>query len=65
VTLEMPDGGIERYRIVHPTEAPLDRVRVSSESPMSKAVLGCRVGEKVEVAAPAGYFDVVVIGIER
>lgn len=65
VTLEMPDGAIESYVIVHPTEAPLDRLRISSESPMSKAVLGRRVGEKVEVAAPMGRFQVGVLGVER
>jgi len=65
VTLGMPDGAIERYVIVHPAEAPLDRLRISSDSPMSKAVLGHRIGEKVEVAAPVGRFQVEVLGVER
>jgi transcription elongation factor GreA len=61
----MPDGTIVRFVIVHPTEAPVDRMRISSESPMSRAVLGCRVGEKVEVSAPAGRYEVEVLGVER
>lgn len=65
VTLEMPDGVIERYVIVHPAEAPVDRSRISSESPMSKAVLSRRVGEKVEVAAPSGRFEVQILRVER
>lgn len=65
VTLEMPDGVIESYVIVHPAEAPVDRRRISSESPMSKAVLGRGVGEKVEVAAPSGPFEVEIVSVQR
>lgn len=65
VTLGMPDGEIERYVIVHPSEAPVDRSRISCDSPMSKAILGRRVGEKVEVAAPVGSFEVGIIAVER
>lgn len=65
VTIEMPEGVIERYVIVHPVEAPVDRRRISSESPMSKALLGRSVGERVEVAAPAGPFEVEIVRVER
>lgn len=65
VTLEMPEGVIERYVIVHPLEAPVDRHRISSESPMSSALLGRKVGERVEVDAPAGRFEVEIVKVER
>lgn len=65
VTLELPEGVIERYVIVHPVESPVDPRRISSESPMSKALLGHRVGERVEVAAPAGPFEVEIVRVER
>jgi transcription elongation factor GreA len=65
VTIEMPDGGLERYVIVHPAEAPIDSHRISSESPMSEAILGRRPGERVEVAAPFGTFEVTIRNVVR
>lgn len=56
VTIRFDDGTTDRYLIVHPVEATLDEVRISSESPLARAVLGRRVGEEVEVDAPAGAY---------
>jgi transcription elongation factor GreA len=54
VTVRDGQGVVERFLIVHPIEAPLDDVRISVRSPLAQALLGHRVGEEVEVAAPSG-----------
>jgi transcription elongation factor GreA len=56
-TVTVVDEGSEReaqYTIVGPTEADRSRGRISAESPVAQALLGARVGEVVEVAAPSG-----------
>lgn len=42
------------YRVVGPTEADVFEGKVSYESPLGKALLGKRVGDRVEVEAPVG-----------
>lgn len=59
------DGLTERYMIVHPVEAPLDELRISAESPLSRAVLGRRVGESVDVRAPTGPYRAVILSADR
>jgi transcription elongation factor GreA len=55
----------ETYRIVGPTEADPSAGRVSFESAIGKALLGRRVGDEVEVRAPAGgRYTVRVLKIE-
>jgi len=49
VELEEEDGTRETFRIVHPVEAPLDSVRISSESPLGALLLGKRDGDDVEL----------------
>jgi transcription elongation GreA/GreB family factor len=61
VTVGFEDGSTERYLIVHPVEATLDDVRISAESPLARALLGRRIGEEVEVAAPAGPYRCTIV----
>lgn len=61
VTIRFDDGTTDHYLIVHPVEATLDEVRISSESPLARAVLGRRVGEEVEVDAPAGSYRCQIV----
>jgi transcription elongation GreA/GreB family factor len=56
VVVEFAAGDAERYLVVDPIEAPLDDVRISVESPLAQALVGRRVGEQVEVDAPAGRY---------
>ncbi len=51
------DEGLMTYHIVGSTEAKPADGRISNESPVGRALLGRKVGEKVVVKAPAG--DVV------
>jgi transcription elongation GreA/GreB family factor len=55
----------ERFLLVDPVEAPLDQVRISVESPLAQAVLGRRVGEQVEVEAPAGRYHCRILATRR
>lgn len=65
VTLFLEDGTLERRLIVHPLEAPLGGRRVSSSSPLGRALLGRRIGEEVEVRAPTGPYRCRIIRAER
>ena len=50
-----PEKGIEmRYKLVGPREADPSNGRISSVSPIGKAVLGKQKGDTVEINAPAG-----------
>jgi transcription elongation factor GreA len=42
------------YMIVHPKEVDASKGRISSESPIGKAIIGKKAGETFEVSAPAG-----------
>jgi transcription elongation factor GreA len=55
----------ETYRIVGPTEADPPAGRISFESAIGKALLGHRVGDEVEVRAPAGgRYTVRIVKVE-
>ena len=64
VTVRDGQGVMERFLIVHPVEAPLDDVRISVRSPLAQALLGHRVGEEVEVAAPSGPYTCQIVAVE-
>lgn len=53
VTVEL-DGDEETYTIVSPVEAKPREGRISNESPVGRALLGHRAGERVEVTMPNG-----------
>ena len=53
------------YKIVGSTEAKSLSGMISNESPLGKALMGCRVGDKVSVEAPAGEVFYKVISIRR
>ncbi len=64
VTVRVGQGVLERFLIVHPIEAPLDELRISARSPLAQALLGHRVGEEVEVAAPAGSYRCRIVAVK-
>jgi transcription elongation factor GreA len=64
VTVRDGRGVVERFLIVHPIEAPLDDLRISVRSPLAQALLGHRVGEEVEVAAPSGPYRCWIVAVE-
>src|SRR6478672_7409031 len=64
VSLESADGIKRTFTIVGSAEAKPSEGRISNESPVGRALIGKRVGDKVEVMVPAGIqrFKVTSIG---
>lgn len=62
--VEEGSGEMETFRIVGPAEADPLRGTISYESPVGRALLGHRVGDRVVVAVPAGEtsFEIIAIG---
>ena len=57
------DDGEESFTIVGSTEARPTEGRISNESPVGRALLGKKKGEKVLVKVPAGDFTYKVVSI--
>lgn len=53
----------EEYVIVGAAEADPAKGRISNESPLGKALVNHREGDKVQVDAPAGSFQVKIIKV--
>lgn len=64
VTVQEEGNEPEVYEIVGAAEANPRTGRISNESPLGKALLGRKVGDRVHVEAPAGSFTVQVLKIE-
>jgi transcription elongation factor GreA len=62
VKVEGPDG-TESFTIVGSTEAKPTEGRISNESPVGRALLGRKKGEKVTVHVPAGDIAYKVVAI--
>jgi len=56
VAVSLPDGETDDYVIVDAVEAHFDDRRISSNSPLGRALLGRHVGDVVEVDAPGGRY---------
>lgn len=63
VTIAYDDGDEDTFKIVGSLEAdPLDN-RISNESPFGRAILGSKVGQKIEVESPNGSYFVEIKAI--
>jgi transcription elongation factor GreA len=60
VDVQMPDGEIDTWALVHAVEANHAAGRMSVASPLGRALLGARPGETVTVEAPAGTYRCTV-----
>lgn len=66
VSIKYPDGETEEeeYTIVGSTESnPLDG-KISNESPIGKAMIGAKKGQKVDVQVPDGIAKIKILSIE-
>ncbi|MGG0657593.1 transcription elongation factor GreA [Rummeliibacillus pycnus] len=61
---ELPDEDEETYTIVGSAEADPFEGRISNDSPIAKALLGNKVGDKVKIITPGGDMDVQIISIK-
>jgi transcription elongation factor GreA len=64
VTIQENGGEPETYTIVGPAEANPRDGKVSNESPLGKALMDHRAGDKVTVDAPDGSFTIKIIKVE-
>jgi transcription elongation factor GreA len=64
VTIKEDENDAEIYTIVGPAEANPRDGRVSNESPLGRAVMDHRAGDKVRVDAPGGSFFVTIVKVE-
>jgi transcription elongation factor GreA len=64
ITVREGDEEPEMYWLVGPAEADPRKGKISHESPLGKALMGKRVGDVVQVEAPAGTFAFKIVGIE-
>ena len=53
------------FRLVGSTEADSLNGKISNESPLGRALIGTKIGETVEVEAPAGVMKYKVLEIQR
>ena len=63
VTLHI-NGKKEEFTVVGEWEADPSSKKISHESPLGKALMGKKVGDKVEVEAPAGKIHYKILNIE-
>jgi transcription elongation factor GreA len=62
VTIDGPMGK-ETYQVVGSAEADPAEKRLSNESPIGKAIMGRRKGDKVDVTTPSGAINVKIVEI--
>ena len=65
VTLEDIDTGeIVKYQLIGPDETEPDNGRISITSPIGKALIGREVDDEVQVRAPGGIREFIIMEIE-
>lgn len=62
---DLASGEERRYTLVNPREVDPDRGKISTASPIGKAVIGHNQGEVIEVAAPVGVLRYQIKRIEH
>ena len=61
---DVASGAVLEWTIVDPREADLMARKISTSSPVGEAVLGKRIGDEVEVAAPKGVMRYKLVHVE-
>lgn len=64
VTIQQKGEPPETYTIVGAAEANPLEGKISNESPLGAALLGCKVGQKVSIDAPAGKLTFKIKAVE-
>jgi transcription elongation factor GreA len=66
VILRNLDAGEQlSFDLVSPAEVDLEANKISSESPLGRALMGHRRGEDIEIEVPTGTIRYKIIGIQR
>ena len=61
---DVDSGAVLEWTIVDPREADLMARKISTSSPVGEAVLGKRIGDEIEVAAPKGVMRYKLVHVE-
>jgi transcription elongation factor GreA len=64
VTITEGNGSPETYRIVGSAEADPTKGFISNASPLGRALMGCKTGDKVTIDVPDGSLEFKVVGIQ-
>ena len=64
VFVEVGEDDEEEYTIVGSAEANPSEGKISNDSPIAKAVMGHKVGDKVKVQTPGGEMEVEIVNIK-
>ncbi|MBG9982029.1 transcription elongation factor GreA [Aerococcaceae bacterium DSM 111020] len=62
---ELPDGEEESYIIVGSAEADPMEFKISNDSPIAKAILGKKVGDKVSIESPGGSYEIQILSVDN
>ena len=66
ITIKRVDNGkVETFTIVDTNHANVREKKISDESPIGKACIGKKLGEEVEVEAPAGVKKYKIVEIDK
>lgn len=65
VTVREGDYEPETFLMVGRVEADPRNQKISDASPLGRALIGKKVGDKVKVDAPDGAFEYIIVAIER
>ena len=57
------DGERENYTVVGSAEANPAEGRISNESPVGRALLGHRAGDKVRATVPNGIIEMTIVAV--
>ncbi len=63
VTLRADDGEVETWTVVAPVEANAHGGSISTDSPVGRALLGCRLGDTPTVTTPGGTIVYTVLEV--
>lgn len=62
---DMEENDEFEFKLVGSTEADSLNDKLSNESPIGRAIIGCKVGDVVEVESPEGLIQYKVLDIQR
>lgn len=63
VLIQNQDGKIEQFTIVGSAEANPVEGKISNESPVGRALLGKKTGDKIDVKTPSGLLKLLVMEV--
>jgi transcription elongation factor GreA len=64
VTIQNEDNEPEEYLLVGASEADPRNGRISNDSPIGEALIGHKMGDKIEVITPGGKLTLTILKIE-